>query len=60
MPSRGTASKMLEKSLGSSDFPSADCSDGGYGAVAALVGSYMADLGCLVPGCLDYHKLMFH
>ena len=34
-------------------------SDGGYGAVAALVGSYMSDLGCLVPGCLDYHELIF-
>ena len=71
---QGTASKMLEKGLGSSDFPSADVeagahgprvrrafrSDGGYGAVAALIGSYTSDLGCLVPGCLDYHELIFH
>ena len=35
-------------------------SDAGYGAVVALVGSYMSDLRCLGPGCLDYHELIVH
>ena len=62
---QGTASKMLEKSLGYSDFPSADVaagalgawgsprfrSDGGYGAVATLVGSYPSDARRLSAGC---------
>ena len=68
---QGTASKMIERSLGASDFPSADVaagalgpprfhSDGGYGAVVALAGPCMAELGWLVPGYLDYHELIFH
>ena len=67
---QGTASKMLQMGLGSSDFPSADVeagalgpprfhSDGGYGAVATLVGSYTSDLMRLGAGCLDYHELIF-
>ena len=67
---QGTALKMLERSLGASDGCGGGCprpsgppcfrSDGGYGAVAALVGPYTSELGCLVPGCLDYHELICH
>ena len=63
----GTASKLIERSLGASDFPSAEVaagarfrSDGGYGAVAALAGPYTATLGRLVPNLVDYDKLIFH
>ena len=34
-------------------------SDGGYGAVAALAGSYAATLGWLVPSLLNYDELIF-
>ena len=67
---QSTASKMIERSLGASDFPSAEVAASALGprvrhasvqmeAVAALTGPYAAVLGWLVPGCLDYHELIF-
>ena len=69
---QGTASKLIEKSLGASDFPAAEVtavpsalgfaalrSDGGDGAVAALAGSHTATLGWLVAGWLSYARLIF-
>ena len=67
---QGTASKLIERSIGASDFPSAEvaagglgplrCRSGGYGAVAALAGPYTATLGRRVSRLVDYDKLNFH
>ena len=52
---QGTASKMLETSLGCSDFPPRFRSDGGDGTMVALAGSYPSHVGHLN---VDYYILV--
>ena len=70
---QGTASKMLEMSLGSSDFPSADVAAGALGPIVRratfswrlwVCGDprwiQFFSLEALGSECLDFHGLMFH